>query len=160
MEIDTSLKAWIFNTHSMIKLPLTIVSVFGLIIAGTFVEIAPRKSLEFLDTILGSSLFFIVPLLISLFLDWATGLLATVISLIIFTRLQRPDVSEGFVDDFVTDIIPSPKRWFVEKVLGETPIAISSDRVTQSEKKDIDTRTSSSSSMSISGTSDGTGSHK
>jgi len=160
MEIDTSLKAWVFNTYTMIKSPLTILSVFSLIIAGTFAEIAPRKSLEFLDSTLGSTLFFITPLSISLLLDWATGLLATVVSLIIFTRLQKDDISEGFTDDFITDIIPSPKRWFVEKVLGETPIAISSDRVnTKADKSDINSRTNSSSSMSTSGTSDSSSSH-
>jgi hypothetical protein len=160
MEIDTSLKSWIFNTHTVIKSPLTILSVIGLIIAGAFAEIAPRKSLEFLDTTFGSILFFAIPLSISYFLDWATGLLATVVSLIIFTRLQKQDVSEGFIDDLsMTELIPSPKRWFVEKVLGETPIAISSDRVSSSQMKDTDSRTSSSSSMSSSETSDGSSSH-
>ena len=159
MEIDTSLKGWLFNTHATIKSPLTILYVVGLIVAGTFAEIAPRKSLEFLDTTFGTILFFVFPLFTSFFLDWATGLLATVVVLIIFTRLQRSDSSEGFVDDILTEIIPSPKRWFVEKILGETPIAISSDRIKRSSDNDIDARTNSSSSMSTSGTSDGSSSH-
>ena len=143
----------------MIKSPLTILSVLGLIIAGSFAEIAPRKSLEFLDTTLGLIVFFLFPLFISYALDWATGLLAAVTVLIVFTRLQKPDISEGFIDDISTEIIPNPKRWFVEKVLGEIPIAISSDRISRSYTSDTDDRTSSSSSMSTSGTSDSS-SHK
>jgi TRAP transporter 4TM/12TM fusion protein len=38
--------------------------------------------------------------------------------------------------------------WFIEKTMGETPIAISSDRVSKSSSKDTDIRTSSSSAMS------------
>ena len=159
MEMDTSLKGWLFNIHTTIKTPLTVISVVFLLRAGSFAQIAPRKSLEFLDTGMGSLLFFATPLAVSMVLDWPTALLTAVISLIIVARLQRDDVSEGFSssndDRTMTELIPSPKRWFVEKVLGETPIAISSDRISSSVTKDIDTRTSSSSSMTSSGTSDG-----
>jgi hypothetical protein len=163
--MDTSLKGWIFNTHTTIKSPITVLSVLFLLIAGSFVEIAPRKSLEFLDTSFGSLLFFVTPLAVSMVLDWPTGLLTAVISLIIVARLQRHELSEGFFSikdnaSSMTELIPNPKRWFVEKILGETPIAISSDRVSSSEMKDIDTRTSSSSSMSSSGTSDSSHSSK
>ena len=165
MEMDTSLKGWLFNTHTTIKSPMTVISVILLLIAGSFAEIAPRKSLEFLDSTLGSMLLFVSPFVVSGILDWPTGLLTAVISLIIVARLQRYEVSEGFGNNgdddgsMITELIPNPKRWFVEKILGETPIAISSDRVSSSKMKDIDTRTSSSSSMSSSGTSDGS-SHK
>ena len=157
-----SLKGWIFNTYTTIKSPMTVISVVLLLITGSFAQIAPRKSLEFLDTSLGLMLLFVSPLLVSCILDWPTGLLTAVISLIIIARLQRYDSAEGFGsndDGIMTELIPSPKRWFVEKILGETPIAISSDRISSSEMKDIDTRTSSSSTMSSSGTSDGS-SHK
>lgn len=158
MEMDSSLKGWIFNTYTTIKSPITVLCVIVLLITGSFAEIAPRKSLEFLDSTLGLMLLFVSPLVVSAILDWPTGLLTAVISLIIVARLQRYDVSEGFAsrdDRMITELIPNPKRWFVEKVLGETPIAISSDRVSSSEMKDIDTRTSSSSAMSSAGTSDG-----
>jgi hypothetical protein len=160
MEMDSSLKGWIFNTHTTIKSPITVISVVLLLIAGSFAKIAPRKSLEFLDTSFGSLLFFVTPLAVSMVLDWPTGLLTAVISLILVARLEDNDVSEGFStsDDLstMTELIPNPKRWFVEKLLGETPIAILSDRVSSSEMRDINTRTSSSSAMSSAGTSDGT----
>ena len=135
--MDTSIQAWISNTQSILKFPVTILSVSGLLVAGTFAEVAPRKSLEFLDNMVGKIVFFIVPLLFAESLGWATGLLAAVVSLIIFTRLQKvdPEVEEGFVDssgtqqNSDTSLIPNGKRWFVERVLGETPVAISSNRV-------------------------------
>ena len=152
-EIDMSLISWIKNTHSVLHSPLTILSVVGLVILGSFIEIAPRKSLEFLDNMLGRSLFFIFPFIIAILIDWPTGLLAATVSLIIFARLQKQDSSEGFADssdtlDNSTKLVSSSNRWFIEKVLGESPIAISSDRVTTSASKGTDLRSSSSSMSS------------
>ena len=152
-EIDTSLKSWITNTHSVLHSPLTILSVAGLVVLGSFIEIAPRKSLEFLDNMLGRSLFFILPFLISVLIDWPTGLLAGAVCLIIFARLQKEDSSEGFSDksetmDKSTHLISTSHRWFIEKTLGESPIAISSDRITTSASKGTDIRSSSSSVLS------------
>ena len=152
-DIDMSLFSWVTNTHSVLHWPLTVLSVAGLVILGSFIEIAPRKSLEFLDNTLGRSLFFIFPFLIASVIDWPTGLLAGVVSLIIFARLQKQDSSEGFTDtsnsnDNSTKFISSPHRWFIERVLGESPLAISSDRITTSASKGSDIRSSSSSSSS------------
>ena len=66
---------------------------------------------------------------------------------------------EGFLsgsDDTVqtTKLVSNPHRWFVEQVLGETPVAISSDRIQTKRTEDNDNRTSSSSSMSSTYTSD------
>ena len=74
-------------------------------------------------------------------------------------------MSEGFENTVKTDIVPNSNRWFVETVLGESPIAIASDKIKRGYTSDEDARTSSSSAMSTSsalgssGTSDGT-SHK
>ena len=153
-EIDFSLMSWLINTHSVLHLPLTILSVTGLVVLGSFIEIAPRKSLEFLDNTLGSAFLFVLPFLIAIFIDWSTGLLAATVSLIVFARLQKQDASEGFSDvlddngNNSTQFISSPHRWFIERILGESPIAISSDRVTASNYKDTDIRSSSSSMAS------------
>ena len=149
-DIDFSLTAWITNTHSILHSPLTILSVLGLVVLGSFVEIAPRKSLEFLDTTLGRSLFFVLPFLIAILIDWATGLLAATVSLIIFARLQKQDGSEGFSDvtndslTHSTNFISSPHRWFIERVLGESPFVISSENIATPKLKDIDSNSSSS----------------
>uniref|UniRef100_A0A6C0AP38 Uncharacterized protein n=1 Tax=viral metagenome TaxID=1070528 RepID=A0A6C0AP38_9ZZZZ len=165
-EIDMSILSWITNTHSVLQWPLTIISVAGLLVLGSFVEIAPRKSLEILDNTLGRSLFFILPFLIAVLIDWPTGLLAATVSLIIFARLQKPDSSEGFSDtsdsgDSSTKFISNSHRWFIERILGESPLAISSDRVTTSSSKDSDIRSSSSSMSTASMPSDSSSSsHK
>jgi len=163
-EIDTSLEAWIYNTRTVLNFPITILTVAGLLVAGSFAETASRKSLEFIDNVFGRALFFIIPMLITQMLDWPTGLLAAAVSLILFARIQKPDVSEGFSNINLTNntfqttkIVSDSHRWFVEKVLGEMPVAISSDKVQIKRTEDNDARTSSSSSMySSSITSDGT----
>jgi len=157
--MDTSIQSWIYNIRSMLQFPITILTVAGLLVTGTFAETAPRKSLEFLNNYLGKSLFFILPIILGLMLDWPTGLLAATVCMIFFARLLMPDSEEGFDDKVVeqkeTDIIPNHKRWFVESVLGERPIAISSNKIHRLDTEDIDSRTSSSSAMSSTYTSDG-----
>jgi hypothetical protein len=165
--MDTSIEAWIYNIRTVLHFPGTILTIAGLLLAGGFAETAPRKSLEILDSAVGHALFFIIPLFFALMLDWATGLLAASICLIIFARLKKSvpdsDLAEGFSNSYSgsdsvqnTKIVSSTQRWFVEKVLGERPIAISSDRIITKRYEDNDSRTSSSSSMSSNHSSDGT----
>ena len=158
--IDKSIQGWIHNIQHILRFPATVLGVAGLLVAGAFAESASRKSFEFLDNYIGQSVFFLAPLFIAYNLDWATGLLAAVVALIFFARLQVAESEEGFMNDLTTEIVPTAKRWFVEKVLGERPIAISSDRIQRAYGIDEDSRTSSSSSMSTqAGSSDGS-SHK
>jgi len=165
--LDNSIQAWIHNIHSVLNFPGMILTVISLLLIGAFAETAPRKSLELLDSLLGKALLFIIPFIIAFAFDWPTGLLAASISLIVFSRLQRldpdsdsdSDLEEGFFDGANTQntkIVSTTQRWFIEKVLGETPIAISSDRVVVKRYDDNDSRTSSSSSMSTNYSSDGT----
>jgi hypothetical protein len=138
------------------KWPGKILTVAGLLVAGAFAGIAPRKSLEFLDNTIGSALFFIFPLICSVVLDWPTGLLAAVVSLIVFARIQKKDSSEGFsdtVDDKSeqnTKLISNPHRWFIERMLGETPVAISSDRIITSAVQDKDVHKSTTGPAQVS----------
>jgi hypothetical protein len=161
-DVDYSLESWIYNTRYMLQFPSTILTVVGLLVIGTFAEIAPRKSLDILDNTLGKTLFFVTPLIIAVMLDWSTGLLAAVVALIVLARLQRSDVEEGFSSEEVesTKYIPNSHRWFVEKILGETPVAILSDRISTSAVKDDDNRTNSASSMHTGHTSDSSSANK
>ena len=162
--IDTSLEAWIYNIRSVLHFPSTIFLIIGLLVLGTFIENVPRKVIQLLDNFLGMTVLFIFPLGVSLFIGWPAGLLAACISLIVFARIKkigttRDEDEEGFLsgsDDTVqtTKLVSNPHRWFVEQVLGETPLAISSDRIQTKRTEDNDNRTSSSSSMSSSYTSD------
>jgi len=158
-EMDTSIGGWIYNIRTVLHFPGTVLTVITLIISGAFIESASRKSLEMLDNVFGKILSFAVPVSLAYVIDWQTGLLAAVVALILFARLQKND-TEGFLNGTGSDSVQSTKivqsthRWFVEKVLGEMPIAISSDRIQTKRYDDNDTRTSSSSSMSSSYTSD------
>jgi hypothetical protein len=149
-EMDTSIFGWLSNIHSVLRFPATALSVAGLLVLGVFVGSAPRKSLELVDNTFGSVLFFLLPMIITNLLDWPTGLLAATVSLIVFARLQKEDYSEGFSDSVnntneqVTTVISNPNRWFIEKVLGERPVAISSDRVITSAVQDSNTGKSTS----------------
>jgi len=155
-EMDTSLVAWLTNTHAVLKWPGTILTVAILLVAGAFAEIAPRKSLEIFNNVFGSLLFFIFPLVCTYLLDWPTGLLASVVCLIVFARLQNQDMSEGFSDNVDdgkeqnTKLVSNPHRWFVERMLGEKPVAISSDRIITSAVQGNDMHTSISPSSSSS----------
>jgi hypothetical protein len=159
-EIDMSLESWIYNIRTVLHFPAMVVTVILLLISGVFIESASRKSLEMLDNVFGKILCFVLPMGIAYMIDWQTGLLAAAVSLILFARLQKDDPEEGFLNltgpDSVqsTKIVSNTHRWFVEKVLGEMPLAISSDRIQTKRYDDDDTRTSSSSSMSSSYTSD------
>lgn len=154
-EVDMSLESWISNTHSILQFPVTILTVALLLVIGAFTEIAPRKSLEFLDNTPGMILLFILPLILASTFDWATGMLAVVVCLIIFTRLQKIDLDEGFLDSTddimssTTKVVANPHRWFVEKTLGERPITISSDHVITRAVQDETPRRSSASNTGI-----------
>jgi len=164
-QVDMSLESWISNTHEILQFPVTILTVVILLVIGAFTEIAPRKSLEFLDNTPGMLLLFILPIILASSFDWATGMLAAVICLIVFTRLQKIDMDEGFVDSTddtmssSTKIISNPHRWFVEKILGESPIAISSDRVVTRVVEDENTRTTSLNSTGSTSNGTSTSSH-
>jgi hypothetical protein len=158
---DPSLLTWMDNAHFVLVKPATLLTVIGLMVVGTFVEICPRKDLLFSSNVVGSTFFFVFPLVLTLLLDWSTGLLAAAVVLIIFARINTEDQEEGFdVNQPVTDtvnttkIISTTNRWFVEKVLGERPVAISADKVITGAVSDSDNRTNSGGAMSSSGPSD------
>ena len=159
-KMDTSLEGWIYNIRSVLYFPSTVITVILLLVAGTFVERSPRGYLDYLNNIFGMSALFIIPLLIAVFNDWPTGLLAAVVGIIVFALLRKNDpvVSEGFTNGYAaqtTKLVSNPQRWFVEKVLGEMPVAISSDRIQTRRVDDDDTGTNSSSSSSMISPSDG-----
>jgi len=161
-----SLFSWLTNSHEILQWPLTVLSVAGLVVAGAFAEIAPRKSLEFLNNPLGTSLFFLLPMLFTVLLDWPTGLLAAAVSLIVYARLQKQDTSEGFSDtvdntnEQSTKLVSNSNRWLVERMLGERPIAISSDRIITSAVQGGNVHTSSSVSSNQNSPESSSSSHK
>jgi len=129
--------------------------VFSIILLGAFIKTAPRKSLEFLDSYFSLSILFATPFLFVYLIDWPTGLLVATIVVIIYARLQNQE-EEGFTGSSETTLVSDPKRWFVEKTLGETPLGTVSKEVDKLKYKNNDSKTSSSSSMSNIRSSSGT----
>lgn len=164
-EIDFSLESWIFNTRSVLFQPFSIFTIVALLLIGTFSEVAPREDLLFLDNVVGKAVLFSLPFAVGLMIDWATGLLAAVVALIVLIRIQKPSSEEGFINEselangISTKLVSSSNRWFVERVLGEQPIAISDDRVITRAVSDQDNRSNSASSMNNTGNSDSSGSN-
>ena len=152
-----SLEEWLTNTHSTLIFPMKVLTVFGMIIVGAFIETAPRKSLNFLDSYIGVSFLYAIPFFFLHMVDWPTGLLAATISVLIYARLHKQESSdEGFTGSSETTIVSDPNRWFVEKVLGEIPLGTVNKNVKSLVYKNDDQRTNSSNSMSNPRSSSGT----
>ena len=154
-EVIYTLQDWLSNTHMTLLFPGKVLTVFSIILLGAFIKTAPRKSLEFLDSYFSLSILFAFPFLFVYLIDWPTGLLVATIVVIIYARLQNQE-EEGFTGSSETTLVSDPKRWFVEKTLGETPLGTVSKEVDQLKYKNNDSKTSSSSSMSNTRSSSGT----
>lgn len=156
-EVIYTLQDWMSNTHVTLLFPLKILTVFGMILLGAFIKTAPRKSLEFLDSYFSISILFTLPFFFVYMIDWPTGLLAATIVVIIYARIHNhEEEEEGFTGTSETTIVSDPKRWFVEKTLGETPLGTVSKEVQQLKYKNDDQKTNSSNSMSTTRSSSGT----
>lgn len=157
-ELTYTLQDWLSNTHITLLFPGKVLTVFSIILLGAFIKTAPRKSLEFLDSYFSLSILFASPFLFVYLIDWPTGLLVATIVVIIYARLQNQEQEqeEGFTGSSETTLVSDPKRWFVEKTLGETPLGTVSKEVDQLKYKNNDSKTSSSSSMSNTRSSSGT----
>lgn len=155
-EVTYTLQDWLSNTHMTLLFPGKVLTVFSIILLGAFIKTAPRKSLEFLDSYFSLSILFATPFLFVYLIDWPTGLLVATIVVIIYARLQNQEEEEGFTGSSETTLVSDPKRWFVEKTLGETPLGTVNKEVDQLKYKNNDSKTSSSTSMSNTRSSSGT----
>ena len=97
-----------------------------------FKEQIPVGVYNQLDTFLGRTLIVGLVVFFTTFYGWILGLLSAVaFSLLI--GLPRP-FTEGFGSGGETaiQVIPTNKKWFVEKVFGENPVAIEEEKVVTS----------------------------
>jgi hypothetical protein len=76
---------------------------------------------------LGRIFLFVSTVLITHYFSWVNGLLFAVLSLLLMSLSPRV---EGFqpIDDSIS-LITNKKKWFVEEVLKETPVAIEKEKV-------------------------------
>lgn len=84
------------------------------------------------DTFLGRLLALFLVAFITTEFDWILGLLAAVaVSLLLGLPKSSAAVKEGFGSggETAVQVVPTSKKWFVEKTLHENPIAIEEEKV-------------------------------
>ena len=104
-----------------------------------FKEQIPASYYRQADTFLGR-LFIVVSVYgITMYYSWILGILAAIAYALLLGLPQS--IQEGFGSGGETSlqVVPSTKKWFVEKVLKENPVAIEEEKVVTSAVQD-DTR--------------------
>lgn len=105
---------------------------FGILLILTIVysEVIPIEYCNFTDSILGRILGIGIIYGVIKSLGWVYGLLVTIAFLMILQGSRRLEYIEGFNGGgSINEKKIIGKRWFVEKVLGETPKKIETDKV-------------------------------
>ena len=97
-----------------------------------FKEQIPVGIYKQLDTVIGRLLIVLVLLSFVTFYGWILALLAAV-AFALLIGLPNP-IREGFGSggETAVQVVPTSKKWFVEKVFGENPIAIEEEKVVTS----------------------------
>jgi hypothetical protein len=97
----------------------------------TYAHVVPMNLRMFADSLLGRLFALAAIYGVIHGLGWVYGLLTAMAFLLILHGAVRSPMSslEGF-DGGTSEKKVSGRRWFVEKVLGETPAVISTDHVT------------------------------
>ena len=76
---------------------------------------------------------YITQLFILVYSKWTNGVLfAVFIAVLLSTRSAK----EGFMSDYSFQIVDDKKKWFVEEVLNENPVAIRDEKVDTSAVQD------------------------
>ena len=117
--------------------PAKLIYGFLLILLIVYAPLIPVEYRIFADSVLGK--LFGVALVYGVVesLGWVYGLLTALAFLLVLNGAPRTDALEGFDGGGgVTEKRIIGKRWFVEKVLGEHPKKIATDRVTTSAIED------------------------
>jgi len=85
------------------------------------------------STAVGRLLLFGILLAILVYSKWTYGVLfAVFIAVLLSTRSAK----EGFMSDYSFQIVDDKKKWFVEEVLNENPVAIRDEKVDTSAVQD------------------------
>ncbi len=110
----------------------TVLVYIALILVIVFKNQIPPAIYEQADSFLGRLLAVFFVALITIQFDWILGLLSAVaVALLLGLPRGSPSFKEGFGSGGETSVqvIPTNKKWFVERVLHENPIAIEEEKV-------------------------------
>jgi energy-coupling factor transporter transmembrane protein EcfT len=93
------------------------------------------------STVLGRLLLFVILVIILVYGKWMYGVLfAVFIAVLLSTRSAK----EGFTSEFSFNMVNDKKKWWVEKILNENPVAIQDDKVSTNAVQDNGETTTSS----------------
>jgi hypothetical protein len=115
------------STHAEVL--FVILLVLGIVFPGS-IPVDIRKQLT---TIPGRVLLFAALVALLMYTNWVNGLLFAVFIAVV---LSIPTEKENFMNEYNVKIVSNNKKWFVEKLLEENPIAIEEDRVETSAVQD------------------------
>jgi energy-coupling factor transporter transmembrane protein EcfT len=93
------------------------------------------------STVIGRLLLFVILVIILVYGKWMYGVLfAVFIAVLLSTRSPK----EGFTSEFSFNMVNDKKKWWVEQVLNENPVAIQDDKVSTNAVQDNGETTTSS----------------
>lgn len=109
----------------------TVLVYISIILVIVFKNQIPPPVYEQADSFLGRLLAVFLVAFVTIQFDWILGLLTAVAIALLLGLPRGTPVMEGFGSGGETSIqvIPTSKKWFVERVLHENPIAIEEEKV-------------------------------
>ncbi len=130
----------------------------GLVLLSVYVSRVPKSTLHLFSKPLFQVLGLTAVVLITSVYGWVHGILAALAFALLVSRSLRR-VGEGMTDYIPLDanlmiiedsdsiIVPENHRWFLEKIMGETPVLIREKEVNTSAVQDFSEKSMGSSSV-------------
>ena len=130
----------------------------GLVLTSVYVSRIPPTTLAYFKRPFYQLVGFVLIILITAQYGWIHGILGALAFALIVSRALRQR-SEGMtnftpleatpnvfiIEDSTTEIVPKGHRWFLEKIMGETPILIQEKGVSTSAIQDMSEKSMGSS---------------
>jgi hypothetical protein len=147
-------QAQIGDLFSKYEQPVGILTTLCLLTVIIFVGKIPVEVRKQADSFTGRLFLLGFTILVTVLYGWPLGFLAGVMSALVIgaggihptvpNLPTKTNLVEGFSPDFNVRLVPTKKKWFVEKVLGENPMLIEDTVVDTSAVQDLSERTAGS----------------
>ena len=123
-------KAHVIDLLKKYSSPINLYILSGLAIAIVFVKEIPLNIRGYAGSVFGRALLFCVSLILADQYSWISGLFMAILSLLLLSLGPRT-VSEGFQSPYDKNIkfVNNDKKWWVETVFKENPLAIEEEKV-------------------------------
>jgi len=116
---------------SIVDSPSKLVYTCILILIIVYSSVIPMEYKRFADSMLGRGLGIAIVYGVTMHVGWIHGLLTAIAFLLLLHGGVSVNLNEGFDGvGSISDKKTIGNRWWVEKIIGEHPSAISTDRVT------------------------------